>query len=68
MPQVKCIVESTSTKSEGRWVDSVQATCMECGNVNSSFGRGTKSVTRCLVMMRETCPRGETDNRYIKGW
>jgi hypothetical protein len=44
-------------------IPSIRATCQACGHVTESYGTGHRSVTRCLVLMREGCPRGQ-NNRY----
>lgn len=66
---VKCSIEQfeiPSTDYNGRpiMVPSVCARCSECGHETQSFGTGGASVTRCLVVMREDCPRGQS-NYYV---
>ena len=39
-------------------VPSVRARCSRCGHVTESGGTHEASVTRCLAIMREQCPRG----------
>ena len=63
--KVSCKIEETSlTNDSGREVEGVQATCSECGHVTESYGTGENSRKRCLALMREECPEGET-NYYI---
>ena len=40
-------------------VDGVEATCSRCGHATEAFGTCDASVRRCLVALREECPRGE---------
>lgn len=42
----------------------VSATCSRCEHVTQSYGVGEGSRKRCLVLMREECPEGET-NFYV---
>jgi len=37
----------------------VLVTCSRCGNTASAFERGRRSVNRCLLQLRNTCPRKE---------
>lgn len=62
--RVKCDIEFTELENDnGRLIESVVATCSRCDNTTESFGTGTASIKRCLVMMREECPEGE-ENYY----
>ena len=38
-------------------------TCTKCGEQTESFGQRGRSLRRCLVLMKEECPRGE-ENYY----
>ena len=38
-------------------VEGVRATCSRCGHETESFGTSGASVRRCLVLLREECPR-----------
>ena len=40
-------------------IPSVRARCSRCGHTTESGGTEERSITRCLVLMREQCPRGE---------
>jgi hypothetical protein len=65
MAQVECdIQETTLENEEGIEVDGITATCSRCGNETESFGTSGASVRRCLVLMRENCPKGEA-NFYV---
>ena len=54
-------VEINETEMEGErgFIDSVEATCGRCGHCTSSYGTSSASVRRCLVKLREECPKGE---------
>jgi hypothetical protein len=42
----------------------VQATCSRCNHATESYGTDSPSIRRCLVLMREECPREES-NYYV---
>ena len=46
-------------------VEGVCATCSRCGHETESFGTGDASIRRSLLMLRESCPRGE-HNYYFE--
>lgn len=46
-------------------IPSVRATCTRCGHQTHSYGDGEASRKRCLVVMREECPRHES-NFYVE--
>lgn len=63
MAKTRCEVEEFTdviTNQYGQHVNipSVRATCSRCGHVTESGGTHAASVTRCLALMREQCPRG----------
>jgi hypothetical protein len=63
--KVQCeVVEVDLENDEGRDVPSVAAECSRCGHSTESFGTDGASVRRCLVLMREECPKNER-NFYI---
>jgi hypothetical protein len=65
MTQVSCTIDYIELENDdGRWIDSVRATCSQCEHATESFGRSSRSVRRCLVTMREECPEGQ-NNHYI---
>lgn len=43
----------------------VEATCPRCGHSTRSWGTGDVSIRRCLVLLREECPKGEK-NFYVE--
>lgn len=48
----------------GNDVESIEAICSRCNNSTTSFGIGQASERRSLVLLRESCPNGES-NFYI---
>lgn len=57
---VLCEVEEVELENDsGRSIGGVCVTCPRCGWETESFGTGEGSVRRCLVLLREECPRGE---------
>ncbi len=63
--KIECEVEEDDVPNErGGTQSGVKATCGECGHVERSFGTGEKSVKRCLILLKENCPRNET-NYYV---
>lgn len=66
MMRVECEVNLVEmTNDDGREVAGVCATCSRCEHETESFGTGDASVKRCLVLMREECPKGEA-NFYVE--
>lgn len=41
----------------GRTILGVEACCSKCAHTTQSFGTELRSIRRCLVVMREECPR-----------
>jgi hypothetical protein len=50
---------------EGYDVEGVRATCTRCGHQVESFGTHEGSIKRCLVLMRQECPKKE-NNYYLR--
>lgn len=60
MPKIECEIEECELENEkGYLIPGVEATCSKCGHTTQSFGTSSRSIKRCLVMMREECPEGE---------
>jgi hypothetical protein len=58
--QVACDIGETELENDdGRLIPSICATCTRCGHETESYGTGDASVARCLVLMREECPRAK---------
>jgi hypothetical protein len=69
--RVPCAIEDTEL--EGDYADAdgypvlvegVCATCSRCGHETESYGTSDRSVRRCLALMREECPEGQS-NYYV---
>jgi hypothetical protein len=46
----------------------VRATCSRCDHVTESFGVGSKSRIRCVLLMREECPQNEENSYVDEDW
>lgn len=65
MAKVRCETEEVDLPNEhGGTTPGIQVCCGRCGHTTESFGTGEKSVKRCLALLREECPEGET-NYYV---
>lgn len=65
MARVECEVTAAELENDnGLLIDGVCVTCSRCGHEAESFGTSGRSVRRCLVMLREECPEGES-NFYV---
>jgi hypothetical protein len=65
MGRVICEIEETDLDGDRGPVEGVTATCGRCGHTTESFGTTESSRRRCLVLLREECPRGEA-NFYVE--
>ena len=64
-PSVPCSIETITLVNESDIeVEGVQATCADCLHETTSFGIGEASIRRCLALMREECPLGDS-NWYV---
>jgi len=61
---VSCEIEETALEGDYGMVASIQARCSRCGHETESFGTTERSTQRCLALMREECPAGES-NFYV---
>jgi hypothetical protein len=65
MAKVQCDIEESYIANDyGKEVESVIATCGKCGHITECFGRSDASRRRCLFLMGEECPNGES-NFYV---
>jgi hypothetical protein len=56
---IKCEIDYVElVNAQGRPVRGILATCTRCGNQEESFGTSEGSVSRCLMLIRESCPGG----------
>lgn len=58
---VLCSVDYVDIDTDYGWREGVEVTCNRCGHVTESFGTGSDSIRRCLALMQEECPRGESN-------
>ena len=60
--KVVCVITEIDLENEdGYPVAGVVATCSRCDHETESFGTHEASRMRCLVLMREECPLGESN-------
>jgi hypothetical protein len=65
MAVVECQIDYVELENDdGLQIDGVRAICERCEHETESFGTTSASVRRCLVLMREECPR-EEHNYYL---
>jgi len=58
---VLCTVDYVDIDTDSGWREGVEVTCNRCGHVTESFGTDSDSNRRCLALMQEECPRGESN-------
>lgn len=65
MAKIECEVTFGDTENDdGRTVECTTVTCGECDHTVESYGTSSRSVKRCFALLREECPRGES-NYYV---
>lgn len=57
--RVDCDVNEIELDGDFGTIPSVCATCRRCGHETESYGTHEDSIRRCLVLMREECPKLE---------
>jgi hypothetical protein len=62
--KVECEVMAVELQGDHAPVDGVCVTCGRCNHSVEVFGTGDKSVKRGMVMLRDECPKGES-NFYV---
>lgn len=65
-----CVHETTEMNENGHELDAVYVSCVRCGHESetsftSQHDDGSASVRRCILLLRQTCPRRES-NFYVK--
>jgi len=50
---------------DGNTVAGVCAACTRCDHITESGGTSEASIRRCLALLRESCPAGES-NFYVE--
>ena len=58
-------VEEIEMQGDFKMIDGIEVTCTECNHKVECFGRSDRSVMRACTMLRDECPRGES-NFYKK--
>lgn len=68
--KVKCNVEYTTLEGDNNYgngypnyIEGVVVTCGKCGRQMESYGTGSRSVKRCMVMLNEAC---RSNNFYVE--
>ena len=66
---MKITVEVEEDELDGDYgsVSGLRITCPRCGHEVEVFGTDERSAKRGAVMLREECPRGES-NYYVADW
>ena len=64
--RVYCEIEEVELDGDYTTVEGVEAPCQRCLHTTESYGTDEPSIRRCLALMREECPRKES-NFYIEG-
>lgn len=60
--RIDCETENVEIENDrGIWVKSVSVKCCKCDHTEESYGRSDSSVRRCLALLRENCPNGESN-------
>jgi hypothetical protein len=62
--RVEAVVYEEELEGDNGPVEGVIARCTRCDHETESFGTHEGSIKRCLVLLREECPRGER-NFYV---
>ena len=64
---VHCTIEDDYVEHEdsGRSVPGTVAICLKCGHTTKAYGTTEGSRKRCLYLMRQECPQGES-NYYVE--
>ncbi len=66
MSKIKCSIEEAYIENDyGTETEGVIATCSKCGHTTESYGTEENSIKRCLVLLRDQCPEGES-NYYVE--
>jgi hypothetical protein len=63
--RIPCSVDYVELEGDYGPVDSVEVTCSRCGHTTESYGDGADSIRRCLALLKEECPKGES-NWYVE--
>ena len=62
MALIRATIEQVGLENaDGYPVGGVQATCSLCNHETTSFGTSSRSVKRCLYLLRDECPYGKEE-------
>jgi len=61
MARITATIEEVELDGDYGEIPSVEATCTKCGHTTESYGQESASIRRCLVLLREECPRNESN-------
>lgn len=61
MARVTTTVNEVDLDGDYGSVPGVEVVCDECGHVEESYGTDGASLRRCAYLLRENCPRGESN-------
>lgn len=61
MARVSTTTDYTEVDGDYGSVDGVEVTCSRCGHSEQSAGTHEGSLRRCTFLLRENCPRGESN-------
>lgn len=59
------VERGTRENDRGIEVPTTEVICSRCANEAWAWGAGEDSTTRCLVKLRDTCPKDES-NYYVE--
>ena len=63
--RIYCDIDEDLLPGDYANVEGVTATCSRCGHTTESYGTSDASISRCLVLLRDECPR-EENNFYVE--
>ena len=55
------VEETTLRTDDGNHIPGVVVRCPRCGAEEQSYGTSARSVSRCIVLLKEHCPKGESN-------
>ena len=61
MPRVSTTLDYVDLDGDYGTIEGVELTCDRCGHSEESLGTSDASIQRCAILLRENCPRRETN-------
>lgn len=61
MPRVTTTTNYVDLDGDYGTVEGVEVTCDRCGHSEESYGTDEPSLRRCAHLLRENCPRAESN-------